>query len=108
MKSAVMGFLAGVLVTVLTLIWFAHSRLVVRTAEGWRVVPKVSGDFHRIYVDVRQWGILEYTRNRDVSEALARDGWAQAKDAMKDAAAQATQALEEAGAKLKETLSSGE
>ncbi len=106
MKKLVMGFLAGVLVTVLTLTWFAHSRLVVRTSEGWRVVPKVSGDFQRFYVDVRQWGILEYTRNRDVSEALARDGWAQAKVAMQDAATKAGQALEEAGTRLKERLAS--
>lgn len=104
MKNAVIGFLAGVLVAAVALTWFGHSRLVVRTSEGWRVVPKVSGDFQRFYVDVRQWGILEYTRNRDVSEALAQDGWAQAKVAMQDAATKAGQALEEAGAKLKERL----
>jgi hypothetical protein len=104
MLKCIKGFLAGVLVTGLVLGWFAYTHMVVRTADGHRVVAKLSSSFQRFYVDVREWGVLDYVRNRDVSDALAQDGWDHAKDALKDAAGKAEQSLQEAAGKAEQSL----
>lgn len=89
MLNFIKGLLVGLIAGWLTLGYFAWSRHVVRTPDGFKVVPKESGSFDRVYVDMRGWGAVDYVQNREVLRALAKQGWQQgqanADAALKDA-----------------------
>ena len=61
---------------------------VLRTDEGIEFVPKLSANFTDIYLDVRQFGISDWTEHEQVARAVTKSG----KDhLLKDAATRSVQ-----------------
>ena len=106
MFNFIKGMLIGLVAGWLTLGYFAWSRHVVRTPEGWRVVAKDAGSFDRVYVDMRAWGALDYMQNREVLRALARDGWQQSQASADAAFKDAKQQLEKGVDELQREMDS--
>jgi hypothetical protein len=79
MINMLKGFVAGLVMGWVLLLLLAWNRHIVRTPEGHLLVPRGAGGFEDIYVDVRDWGPIDYLRNQDFTEALARHGYEGAK-----------------------------
>lgn len=63
-----------------TLIAGAYTHHVVRSSDGLKIVRKSPGSLDKIYVDMRNWGAVDYIANRDVVLALARAGYQQSRE----------------------------
>lgn len=101
MLNTLKGFVTGLVAGCLFLILLVYNRHIVRTTEGTMLVPRGEGGFHHIYVDVREWGALDfmYAPNRPLTEALARHGYEGAK---KSAQEKVDAALEQVEGKMDE------
>ena len=55
--------------------WFAGNYVIVRTDEEILTLPKEKFEFSTIYVDVREWGLLEYINHPDILKGLVRRGY---------------------------------
>ena len=54
------------------LVYVALHYHVVRADDGVHLVPKMSSDFSQSYVDIRDFGILEWNENRALAAAIVR------------------------------------
>ena len=104
MFNFIKGFIVGSIVASVALVWMAYTRHVVRTADGLSIVPKTESTFREIYVDTTSWGTLDYLRHRDVTEAMAKNGLAQAQEKANQAYKDAQEALEKGVGDAKKKL----
>lgn len=103
-KGFILGFVAGCLV----LGGYAYTHHVVRTADGFKCVPKAEYSLDKIYVDARSWGPMDFITNRDVVQALATAGYqqtkAQAQESLKSNRESLEKALQDARREAEEKL----
>ncbi|RJP31382.1 MAG: hypothetical protein C4527_07995 [Candidatus Omnitrophota bacterium] len=55
--------------------WFTGNYVIVRTDEEFLTLPKEKFEFSTIYVDVREWGLLEYIDHPNILKGLVRRGY---------------------------------
>jgi hypothetical protein len=82
MFQTLKGFLMGVLVSSAVWIGGAYTRQVVRTPEGFRLLPRATYTFHDIYVDTTNWGPADFVQNPEIVKALAQAGMKQAQSVL--------------------------
>lgn len=62
-------FIFGVIVGGLLIYGGLHYHLI-NTPSGFHLVPKVNSTLASTYVDIRGWGLAEWTQHQDVAAAL--------------------------------------
>ena len=67
----IMTFLAGV-VAGGALVYFAMNFHVIRSREGFHLVPKVSAQMASTYVDIREFQVADWAQNAQVAAALVQ------------------------------------
>ena len=56
------------------LMWGALKYHVLRTSEGLKLVPKRNTTLADTYLDVRSWGLAEWSQHPDLAWSLAESG----------------------------------
>jgi hypothetical protein len=64
-------FIVGAAVGAVAL-YGALTHHLVRTADGWEVVPKTSATLEDSYVDVRRFGLPEWAEHRELAAAIMK------------------------------------
>ena len=95
------GFICGALVSTIGLGIFLANYHVIRTEERFAAVPRVEWGAGDIYVDLRGWGLLDYSHHPKLTRALGKAGIAQAQDKAQDLYDQALKSIDQQGQKLK-------
>lgn len=66
-------FLGG-LITGVLLMGLSYDYHLVRTGDGFLVIPKTQSALKNIYVDIRNWSLQDWGAHPDVARALIQDG----------------------------------
>lgn len=79
MLRSLKWFVLGLLVMAAAGGWLTYTRYVVKTEDGYRIVPKRQPSFQTVYVDTTKWGPLDWLANTEISDAILQDKLERAK-----------------------------
>ncbi len=66
LMTFLMGMIAGGL-----FVWVAMQYHLLRTNEGFRLIPKIAAGLPNTYVDIRSYTVADWARNTDLALALS-------------------------------------